>query len=630
MDRMDGRRFPVGAEVTSQGAHFRVWAPQCRSIKAVIEKQDGVLQCSLQSENNGYFSGHCREALAGDRYHFLLDDSAFRFPDPVSRFQPEGPHGPSQLVDPAFAWTDRDWKGVGHYGQVIYELHIGTFTHEGNWEAAAKKLPLLKDIGITAVEVMPVADFNGDFGWGYDGVNLFAPTRLYGHPDDFRKFIDRAHALELGVILDVVYNHFGPDGNYHHAFSRDYFTDRYETDWGEAINFDGENSGPVREFVTTNAAYWISEFHIDGLRLDATQNIYDTSKDNILEAITRSAREAAGERSVYIVAENELQIVDHVRPRDEGGYGMDSLWNDDLHHTAMVALTGHAEAYYTDYKGTPQEFVSCMKWGYLYQGQWYKWQQKKRGTSSRHVDPSCFVSFLENHDQVANSGKGQRVHQISNPGNFRAITALVVLLPSTAMLFQGQEFGSSRPFFYFASHRPDLARLVDEGRKKFLKQFPSLASDQMQQLIPDPASEQTFQRSKLDWTERERNTEMVDLHRDLITLRREDPVLSKRRPELDGAVLSHDAFLMRIFDADMKDRLLIVNLGHDLHLIPCPEPLLAEPDGHFWSVLWSSENPKYGGHGTPPLEKDKHWFLPGRAAVLLESRLLEEQVKERA
>jgi maltooligosyltrehalose trehalohydrolase len=612
------RQFPVGAEFLGDTVSFRVWAPRRRRVQVVIEDTSGVFGFPLNLDAEGYFSGTTPNAEAGSRYRFRLDDDDRLYPDPASRFQPDGPHGPSQVVDARqFSWTDSAWRGVARKGQVLYELHIGTFTPEGTWAAAAAKLPLLADIGVSIVEVMPVADFSGDFGWGYDGVNWFAPTRLYGSPDDFRRFVDQAHALGLGVILDVVYNHFGPDGNYIGAFSRDYFTDHHKTDWGEAINFDDERCGPVREFVESNAAYWIREFHLDGLRIDATQNIYDDSSPHILQRVADAARKAAGERGIYVVAENEHQHVRHVRPSSENGFGMDALWNDDLHHSAVVALTGHSEAYYTDYQGTPQEFISAVKWGYLYQGQWYKWQQKRRGTPSFKVDPECFVGFLENHDQVANTGRGQRLHQQSNPASYRALTALVLLAPSTPMLFQGQEFASTAPFFYFASHGPELARLVAEGRHRFLKQFPSIASDDMQRMLPDPAERSTFERSKLDWSDRQRNHEAVALHRDLLRLRREDAVFASHTRNVDGAVLSVRAFALRFFADDDIDRLLLVNLGNDAHLVPGPEPLLAPPEDHEWQTIWSSEHPRYGGHGTPPLEKEKHWFLPGHATVVL-------------
>jgi maltooligosyltrehalose trehalohydrolase len=501
---------------------------------------------------------------------------------------------------------------------VLYEMHVGTFTREGTWEAAARELPELARAGITVIELMPVAEFPGHFGWGYDGVNLFAPTRLYGGPDDFRRFIDRAHALGLGVILDVVYNHFGPDGNYLKEFSVTYFTDRYQNEWGEAINFDGEGSGSVRELVLANAGYWIDEYHLDGLRLDATQQICDASPEHILAALSRRVRAAAGRRATLLVAENEQQDTRLVRPLDAGGHGLDAVWNDDFHHAAVVALTGLTAAYYSDYRGTAQEFVSALKRGYLYQGQHYRWQKKRRGTPTIGLPPATFVTFIQNHDQIANSAHGHRRHLLTSPGRYKAMTALMLLGPGTPMLFQGQEFGASAPFLYFADHKPELAQLVRRGRADFLRQFPALAAPEMEGRLPDPANLATFERSKLDLAERERHREAYALHRDLIALRREEAVFAAQRPGgLDGAVLGEQAFVLRFFDAAQDDRLLLVNLGRDLYIDPAPEPLLAPPAGFRWVVRWSSEDPRYGGFGTPPVEGAQGWHLPAESAIVL-------------
>jgi maltooligosyltrehalose trehalohydrolase len=616
----------VGAEVLPRGGlHIRVWAPRRKKVSVVIEATTvrgpaaGPEVIDLSEEAGGYFSGVAQTAGDGALYRFKLDDDEALYPDPASRFQPEGPHGPSQAIDPGkFNWGDADWRGVRLEGQVIYEMHVGTFTKEGTWEAAARQLAELADAGITVIEVMPVHEFPGRFGWGYDGVNMFAPTRLYGEPDDFRRFVDRAHSVGIGVILDVVYNHLGPDGNYLKQFSEDYFTGRYETDWGEAINYDGENAGPVREFFLANAGYWIDEFHLDGLRIDATQNIYDESPDHILAAITRRAREAARTRPIIIVAENEPQHTKLARPVERGGFGMDALWNDDFHHSAMVALTGRNEAYYTDYYGTPQEFISAIKYGYLYQGQWYKWQKQRRGTPGFDLKPSAFVVFIQNHDQLANSGCGDRAHLLSSPGRYRAMTALTLLAPGTPMLFQGQEFAASSPFLYFADHGPELAKLVRNGRAEFLAQFPSLGLEEIQCRLADPADRSTFERCKLDFSERETHAEAYALHRDLLKLRREDKVFGAQRPRgVDGAVLATEAFALRFFGEDGDDRLLVVNFGRDLHFNPAPEPLLAPPENMRWETLWSSETPRYGGLGTPPLDEEDNWRIPGRAAVAL-------------
>jgi maltooligosyltrehalose trehalohydrolase len=597
-------------------------APSCFGSTCRSKPAAGDLPCGgLTLEGNGYFSGTVRGAGAGTRYRYRLDDGPDLYPDPASRFQPEGPHGPSEVIDPrSFAWTDHGWAGRGLERPFLYELHIGTFTPEGTFAAAAGKLPALADVGVSTVEVMPVADFAGRFGWGYDGVNLFAPTRLYGRPDDFRRFVDRAHALGLGVILDVVYNHFGPDGNYLKEFSPAYVTDRYDNEWGEAINFAGPDAGPVREFFVANAGYWIDEFHLDGLRLDATQSITDNSPEHVLVPLARRVREAPRGRAVIIVAENEPQHVKLVRPQGQGGYGLDMLWNDDCHHRARVVLTGHNEAYYGGYHGAAHEFVAAAKWGYLYQGQRYGWQGKRRGTPSFGVRPERFVNFIEHHDQVANSARGERSHLLSSPGTCRAMTALV-LLPATPMLFMGQEFAAASPFVYFADHKPDLAKLVSKGRAKFLSQFPSIALPQMQGALADPADPRTFERCKLDWSERERHAAALALHRDLRRLRREDPGLRSRgQGGFDGAVLGPDAFALRFLSGGEDDRLLLVNFGRDLRLESAPEPLLAPPEGMVWDVLWSSEDLRSGGSGAVHPDGEDGWCITGQAAVLLRAR----------
>jgi maltooligosyltrehalose trehalohydrolase len=623
---ISGRRLPVGAEVVPGGVHFRVWAPKRRKVEVVFEElekgSEGDRPSTLTLDREGkegYFSGLAEGAAAGALYRFRLDGEENLYPDPASRFQPEGPHGPSQAIDPdAYSWRDAGWSGVRPEGQVVYEMHVGTFTPEGTWEAAARELPELARLGITVLEIMPIADFPGRFGWGYDGVDLFAPTRLYGTPDDFRRFVDRAHEAGIGVILDVVYNHLGPDGNYLKQFADAYFTDRYVNDWGEAINFDGDDAGPVREFFEANAGYWIREFHLDGLRLDATQDVKDASVDHILAAVVRRVRETGGARSMFLVAENEPQETRLVRPPEQGGYGIDALWNDDWHHTVIVALTGRSEAYYTDYCGSPQELISAAKYGYLYQGQRYNWQEQRRGSSSLGLPHWKFVNYVQNHDQVANSARGERCHKLSNPGAFRAMTALLLLGPATPMLFQGQEFFASNPFLYFADHEPELAKLVRKGREEFLAQFPSITLPETVEGIPDPSDPETFERCKLDFTERESNASAYALHEDLLRLRREDPVFrAQAAGGIDGAVLGPRAFVLRFFD-EGGDRLLVVNLGQDLRLGPAPEPLLGPPEGKRWEVLWDSENPRYGGSGAPPAEDEEGgWRLPGNAAMAL-------------
>ena len=621
----DVRRLPIGAEVTAtDGVHFRVWAPRCERVEVVFEAVDGIpaiAALELEAEDGGYFSGAASAAQAGMHYRFRLNGSDQLIPDPVSRFQPQGPHGPSQIIDPSrFAWSDATWLGAELLGQVLYELHIGTFTREGTWRAAQDELKELKNLGITVIEVMPVNEFAGRFGWGYDGVDLFAPTHLYGEPDDFRHFVDHAHALGIGVILDVVYNHLGPDGCYVKLFSDHYFSAKHTTDWGEAINFDGDQCRPVREFFRCNAGYWIEEYHLDGLRLDATQNIYDDSTPHIIAEIAAEVRKVAAPRATIIIAENESQDVKLVRPASAGGCGLDGMWNDDFHHSARVALTGEREAYYTDYLGTPQELISALKWGFLYQGQWYQWQKQRRGTPTRGLKPSTFVTFLENHDQICNSGFGERIQFASHPGGYRALTALLLLGPGTPLLFMGQEFCASSPFVFFADHKPELAKLVYQGRLEFVRQFTSLATPESQARIPDPAAWQSFETCKLKLTERDEHKPIYQLHRDLLKLRHDDAVFRAQGAHgFDGAVLAQKIFILRFFGSEEEgDRLLVINLGIDYVYDPAPEPLLAPPDKSQWQIVWSSESPVYGGRGTTPLGM-QNWKIPGYAAIVLAS-----------
>jgi len=679
----------VGAEVVpGGGVHFRVWAPARRRVEVVFAAPGGrpesvEREVELEREaGSGYFSGFAAAAAAGDLYRFRLDGGD-AFPDPASRFQPEGPHGPSRVVDPAaYRWRDGGWRGAVREGQVLYEMHVGTFTREGTWAAAARRLAGLADLGVTMLEVMPVAEFPGRFGWGYDGVDLFAPTRLYGQPDDCRRFVDGAHALGLAVILDVVYNHLGPDGNYLEQFSPGYFTDLHANEWGRSIHFYG--APEVRELFVANAAYWIDEYHLDGLRLDATQSIHDrpgrgerparpddrpgrgggpgAGREHILAAIGRAARRAAAAlppgRSVVLVAESEPQDSRLIRPQEQGGYGLDAIWSDDFHHAARVALTGRAEAYYSDFRGSPRELLAAAKFGPLYQGQRYRWQRKRRGAPALDLPRSAFVFYLENHDQVSNSARGERLHRLASPGPYRALTALLLLGPATPMLFQGQEAAAGPPFVFFADHHAELAGAVRRGRQAFLAQFPSLADPAVQAAIPDPAAPSTFALCKLDPDDGEgsaspggpdlrrqqhqRHAAALALHRDLLRLRREDPVFRLQAAGgIDGAVLGPAALVLRWFAPRREesggsggsgepggpggiggtpagDRLLLINLGADLELDPAPEPLLAPPAGARWQVLWSSEDPRYGGSGAPPPEDDEGgWRLPGQAAIAL-------------
>lgn len=622
------RRYPIGAELIGNGrTHFRIWAPKAKRLEVAMEGEWGASRATeapptfaeLERETGGYFSG-TTEAKAGALYRFRLNGEGTLFPDPISRFQPEGPHGPSCVVDhKAFPWTDQAWRGIEMPGQILYEMHVGTFTPEGTWQAAAHELPELARIGITVVEMMPVADFPGEFGWGYDGVNLFAPTRLYGSPDDLRAFIDQAHSLGVAVILDVVYNHFGPDGNYLGVFSDDYLHHERANEWGDSINFDGNKSGPVREFFITNGRYWIEEFHFDGFRFDATQSIHDESEEYIVGAIGRAARVAAGHRSIILVAENESQEAKLLWPRSKGGDDLDGVWNDDVHHSAYVVMTGRHEAYYSDYRGHPQEFISAAKYGYLFQGQYYWWQDAERGMPALGAHPAAFVSFLENHDQVSNSAQGLRMRSETRASLYRAMTGLLLLGPWTPLLFQGEEFGATSPFVFFTDIGDEnLREAIRSGRFEFLRQFPSIAAPGVEATLPVPTSRESFERCKLNLNERKTQRPFYDLHCDLIRLRREDARFQKQIPRgVDGAVLGDHGFVLRYFGEAWEERLLLVNLGAGQSAVPGPEPLLAAPFGFEWEVMWSSDNERYGGPGVREPVTEAGWSLPGEACIAL-------------
>ncbi len=615
LDPQLDRACLLGTQTSPGGTHFRVWAPGHSRVSVLVE---GRAPEPMQPESDGYWSCLAEGAKPGERYRIQLDGGE-SYPDPASRFQPEGPHGPSEIVDPSlYQWSagDHAWKGVRLAGQVLYELHIGTFTAEGTYRAAERELERLAALGITVLELMPLAQYAGARGWGYDGVDLWAPHNAYGTPDELRHFIDAAHGAGLGVILDVVYNHLGPDGNCLKAFSPDYFSAK-ATEWGDSINFDGENCEGVRAFFRENAAYWIREFHFDGLRLDATQSIHDSGRlgRHILEEIGEATRAAAPGRAIILIAENEPQDTRLMRPISDGGYGLDGMWNDDLHHSMMVRLTHKREAYYSDHLGRAQEFVSGAKRGFLYQGQHYCWQGAGRGHSTQGTAPQHFITFIENHDQVANTDTGSRVRSRSHPGVYRAITAYWLLTPGTPMFFQGQEYGTRTPFLYFCDHTPELNQAVRAGRRDFLTQFPSLHSDDAQRVLPDPSAAATFERCKLDSSQED--PQALALHGDLLRLRREDPVLCRRETAvLDGSVLSEDCFVLRFF-ADEGDRLLVVNFGRDLDLPHAPEPLLAAPEGRAWALRWSSDHHRYGGPGVVSPVSASGWRIPGAAAVLL-------------
>jgi len=608
------RKGRFGAEVHDRGVHFSVWAPAQSELALILDDRP----LPMQRADDGFFSLDVAEARGGDRYWFRVGTD-WR-PDPASRFQPDGPLGSSQVVDGrAFEWTDQQWRGAGPvHRHVIYEMHIGTFTQDGTWAAAASRLPHLVDVGITTIEVMPIAEFAGQFGWGYDGVNLFAPTRVYGGPDDVRTFVDQAHAHGIAVILDVVYNHFGPVGNFIREYSHSFLGKPGE--WGDSINYDGPASEYVRAFMTENAAFWISDYHFDGLRLDATQAIHDSSHEHVVSAICRAARAAAGNRTVFLVGESEPQDVRLLKRSGIYSDGLDAIWSEDWHHAAVVALTGRRQAYFTDYLGTASEFASMARHGFLYQGQWYTWQTNPRGHYALGVSPSAVVNFLENHDQVANTGIGSRLYHHVDSGRWRALTALLLIGPALPMLFQGQEFASSKRFTYFADHDGELATAVEKGRLEFLTQFAGLSSVEMRHLLPAASDAAVFEQCKLDDAERTGHHQALALHRDLLRLRREDTVLNRvgtAEVMVESSAPTPSVVLIR-YMSDEGHRLLVVNRGDD-YVSPMNDALFAPLPDHHWALQWSSERPAYGGGGTIPFTGAGRWLIRGAAAMLLKS-----------
>ena len=607
----------IGAFPLATGTNFATWAKGKLGVKVHIE---GLPAMDMEPDRNGYFHAYVDKVTSGARYRFSVDGGE-PMPDPASRWQPEGAKGPSEVVGSDFDWTDQSWAGVNRYDQIIYEMHVGTFTPEGTWAAARGKLPLLQQLGITVIQLMPVGTFCGSFGWGYDTILPYAPFAPYGTPDEMRRFVDAAHRSGIGVILDVVYNHAGL-GEIYSAYSDHYFTRRHANEWGPSFNFDEENSRAVRDFMIGNAVYWIEDFHLDGLRIDAVQAMQDTSDRHIVAELTDAVRRAGGSRQTYVVVENQPQERRMIEPSSMGGNGVDAMYSDDFQHAARVAVTGHNDFYYRDYKGTPQELVSALKYGFLYQGQRSDMRDAPYGTYNLDTPSRCFVHFLENHDQIANSARGFRLSSLMSPARLRAVTSLLLLGPQTPALFQGQEFGATNPFRYFFGVTGDDAKAVADGRKASLANFPSVTDPPMMDRMPDPTDVLTFQHSKLDWAEAHRHAGLLKLHQDLVALRRQDRTFSQMAERhIDGAVIGEAALLLRFLTPDpLGHRLLLVNFGRDLHMGVVPEPLLAPPKDCRWTPAWSSEHPDYDGAGRTPLDAESFWVLPADSAVLLNAQ----------
>jgi maltooligosyltrehalose trehalohydrolase len=611
----------MGATVGNDGTRFTVWAPNAHRVEVVIEDGPHAGTLALQPDANGVHTGFGREVPAGTRYWFRLDGGN-PLPDPYSRYQPDGPHGPSEVIDPAaFDWTDGAWQGLTIEGLVVYELHVGTMASPGTFEAVRRQLPELRRLGVTAIEIMPVADTPGERNWGYDGVNLFAPNHNYGRPDDLRRLVDDAHRHGLGVILDVVYNHLGPDGNYLHAFSSDYFTARHQTPWGDGVNFDGPNSRFVRDLVIDNACAWLQEYHIDGLRLDAIDAIADDSTPHILAELSEQAR-AATPSQIVLIAEQASNEVRTVHPVAEGGLGIDAVWADDFHHVLRVMLTREdspPEGYFADYRGTTSELKRVIEEGFLYQGETGISSGEARGEPVSDEPASAFVFCIENHDQVGNRAFGERLSHLVSPGRYAAASALLLFLPQTPMLFMGQEFAASAPFQFFTDHNEELGQLVAKGRRQEFRKFSAFADPAQRERIPNPQSEATFTRSQLDLDERSTNRGTYRLYRDLLRLRQSDPVLRRQsRPDTHVTELGPMAVAVKRAHGD-DHRVLIANFGTE------PLSLSQSQAGELGldnaRALVATGWRRYGGTGDTARWRgrgaSRQYLIPAESAIVL-------------
>jgi len=508
--------LPLGASCQGQNCYFKVWAPYCSSVDVKILKSRQSFLVPLRKDARGYFWGRARQARAGDRYVYRLDHAKER-PDPASFYQPQGVHGPSQIVrTDRFRWTDQSWKGLRLPELVIYELHIGTFTLQGTFEAAIKKIPYLKKLGITCVELLPLAQFPGKRNWGYDGVGLYAVQNSYGGPERLKKFVNACHREGLGVCLDVVYNHFGPEGNYLNDYGP-YFTKKYHTPWGDAVNYDDHGSREVRRFVIQNALYWIREFHFDGLRLDAVHGIFDASNTHLLKELNNEIQKLGRSlgREVLVIAESDLNDSQIIRPKKQKGYGLHGQWSDDFHHAVHAILTGEKKGYYCDY-GQFRHVVKALKTGFVYDGIYSAFRKRKHGNKVSDLPPEKLVVCTQNHDQVGNRAWGDRLTRLVDKKKLDLAAALLLLGPHTPLLFMGEEYGEEAPFQYFIDHGDaQLVKAVQQGRKKEFESFGWKS-------VPDPASKKTFINSKLNWGKpfRGRHKRLWHLYRELISIRK--------------------------------------------------------------------------------------------------------------
>ncbi|MHA0035187.1 malto-oligosyltrehalose trehalohydrolase [Deinococcus sp. PESE-13] len=574
--RLGATPLPDGA-----GTRFRLWTSTARTVAVRVNGTEHV----MTSLGGGIYELELPVG-PGARYLFVLDDVPT--PDPYARFLPDGVHGEAEVVDfGTFDWTDADWHGIKLADCVFYEVHVGTFTPEGTYRAAAEKLPYLKELGVTAIQVMPLAAFDGQRGWGYDGAAFYAPYAPYGRPEDLMALIDAAHRLGLGVFLDVVYNHFGPSGNYLSSYAPSYFTDRFSSAWGMGLDYAEPH---MRRYVTGNARMWLRDYHFDGLRLDATPYMTDDSETHILTELAQEIHELGGTH--LLLAEDHRNLPDLVTVNH-----LDGIWTDDFHHETRVTLTGEQEGYYAGYRGGAEALAYTIRRGWRYEGQFWavKGEEHERGHPSDALEAPNFVYCIQNHDQIGNRPLGERLHQsdgVTLP-EYRGAAALLLTLPMTPLLFQGQEWAASTPFQFFSDHAGELGQAVSEGRKKEFGGFSGFSGED----VPDPQAEQTFLNSKLNWAEREdgEHARTLRLYRDLLRLRRDDPVLHNRQRE--NLSTGHDGDVLWVRTVtDAGERVLLWNLGEDTRRVAelslpfaAPTRLLLHTEGRDGLTLGPGE-----------------------------------------
>jgi len=581
----------VGANPSTAGVHYRAWAPEHARLQVVVRAADNTEHRVALTRAGEFFEGLDERGVAGDNYWFELPDGA-RVPDVASRFQPQGVNGPSEVIDPlAYSWSTPYWHRPALSDLSIYEIHVGTFTAEGTFRGAIEKLDHLVTFGIGAIQLMPVADFPGRFNWGYDGVSLFAPSHNYGRPDDLRALVDAAHSRGIAVILDVVYNHVGPEGCYLTHFASHYFHEGNKNTWGTGFNFDEAGNEAVREFILQNAAYWLDEFRADGLRVDATHAIADQSERHILADISHVVHA----RGAFVIAEDERNPIELLHASDGSGHGFDAVWSDDFHHSMRVALTGTREAYFASYEGSAPELARTLECGWTYCGQPFPyWQGRNRGSACTHLPPSSFVLCIENHDQTGNRAHGERLAHLIAPDAYRAASALLCLSPYTPMFFMGQEWAATTPFLFFSDLSDEIGRKVRAGRIAEFKKTGLNTDERLLATMPEPQSPATFSASRLIWSElTEPGHERVFLlYQECLRWRRAHLLTASDR-SLWKVIALPGGVAIRFFPPDQPQWLLIVALKSGAPVIFAHE--LAPPADGSWQTAFHTLESRFGG-----------------------------------